>query len=550
MSRGRSNFQGDVGNGSTTLSNSQFLNTIIIKGGIINIAANTFSGCSSLSSVSIPDSVINIGANAFQNCTRLLSVSFPNSVKNIGASAFSGCSQLKSMTIPESVISIGAGAFTNCLPSLTIVWNYNPALTAAAFCTYYYTVNFPAGTTQISANAFANSRYLPNITIPNTVTSVGANAFANCAALAVKWNYNPALTAANFGAYLIEVNFGSGITSITANAFANCTELSRISISNTVTSLGNNAFYGCSKLELSTMPSGLTSIGSNAFYGIKTSYFAIPYSVTSVGASAFAGIPNCSIYWNYNPALTAENFASLLQYINLPSGLTSISANAFKGSSKVTTISIPATVTNIVNSAFYGCTGFNKISISGNVVTMGTNVFQNCSNLTIYANVTSKPNGWQSTWNSSNRPVFWLVSSNSADVFTGFGYNGSTYYWNGAVNLSISNANNCYYNSNTGEYSFNHYVNVGLTFTVRTVSSKNALSKITGTLSFTLNGTLKNTTTISVSIVNKVIIDNGSFSINTADLSNGTYTLTMTSNFSRSSWSGSSTHKFIFIIDR
>jgi len=41
------------------------------------------------------------------------------------------------------------------------------------------------------------------------------------------------------------------------------------------------------------------------------------------------------------------------------------------------------------------------------VTSIGSSAFYNCSSLTIYCEVTSKPSGWSSSWNESNRPVVW-----------------------------------------------------------------------------------------------------------------------------------------------
>ena len=38
---------------------------------------------------------------------------------------------------------------------------------------------------------------------------------------------------------------------------------------------------------------------------------------------------------------------------------------------------------------------------------IGDDAFSNCFNLSIYAEATSKPTGWEADWNSSDRPVVW-----------------------------------------------------------------------------------------------------------------------------------------------
>lgn len=41
------------------------------------------------------------------------------------------------------------------------------------------------------------------------------------------------------------------------------------------------------------------------------------------------------------------------------------------------------------------------------ILDLGEWSFDNCTSLTIYCEATSKPEGWHSNWNSSNRPVVW-----------------------------------------------------------------------------------------------------------------------------------------------
>jgi len=41
------------------------------------------------------------------------------------------------------------------------------------------------------------------------------------------------------------------------------------------------------------------------------------------------------------------------------------------------------------------------------VTSIGSYAFFGCSSLTIYCEATSKPSGWYSDWNYSNRPVVW-----------------------------------------------------------------------------------------------------------------------------------------------
>lgn len=94
-----------------------------------------------------------------------------------------------------------------------------------------------------------------------------------------------------------------------------------------------------------------------------------------------------------------------------------------------------------------------------------------------------------------------------------------------------------------------------MTFTTRTVEKKNAVSKINGTLTFNLKNSSGNviqthTTKVAVSIVNADSITNESFTISLSSLTNGTYTLEMTTSFTRAAWSNSETRKFEFVVDK
>lgn len=66
-------------------------------------------------------------------------------------------------------------------------------------------------------------------------------------------------------------------------------------------------------------------------------------------------------------------------------------------------------------------------------------------------------------------------------AFSDFGYNGSTYYWNGKVDMTVDMAYLCDANS-SNTIVFNG--NTALDFVLETVSSSNAFSQINGTVSF------------------------------------------------------------------
>ena len=152
-----------------------------------------------------------------------------------------------------------------------------------------------------------------------------------------------------------------------------------------------NYFEGDSDITHINIPAGVTTIPKSAFfYCSSLTSITIPDSVTTINSSAFY---SCS---NLTTVTISEN-----------SQLTTIENFAFKGCSSLTSIYIPDSVIAMKTDAFYECSSLTSINIPNSVTTIGDNAFYGCSNLTIYCEASSRPSGWASSWNSSNRPVIW-----------------------------------------------------------------------------------------------------------------------------------------------
>jgi len=142
-------------------------------------------------------------------------------------------------------------------------------------------------------------------------------------------------------------------------------------------------------------------------------------------------------------------------------------------------------------------------------------------------------------------------------AFSGFGYSGSTYYWNGKVDMTVGEAMDCNVNSSNIMV---FTASTKLSFLLSTNSYRNAWNTISGTVSFQLKnsageitqigGNDEHVSTVTVPKVNPVSLGNTSFTINTSSLSNDTYTLTLTSKLKRSSWTDTDTKTYKFIVDR
>lgn len=112
--------------------------------------------------------------------------------------------------------------------------------------------------------------------------------------------------------------------------------------------------------------------------------------------------------------------------------VTEIGDNAFKGNTKVTSISLPSTIKKIGKNAFRSCTKLKKITIPKNVTEIGSNVFYGCKNLKSITVTTTKltsKNVTKSTFKGlSKNTVIYVPKkklSSYSKLFKGKGFKGT-----------------------------------------------------------------------------------------------------------------------------
>jgi hypothetical protein len=352
-----------------------------------------FAGCIGLTSITIPSNVINIEDGAFSR-SGIVSVSFqePSNVRTISSGSFQDCTRLTSINIPNSVTSIGNNAFRNC-SSLT-------------------SITIPNSVMSIGNESFAQSGLL-SITIPNSVTSIAVTAFRNCPDLTSLDVIEGNSMFRSEGNCLIriptnEVVLGIrtsvipyGVTSIGDSAFRLISGLSSITIPNSVTSIGGSAFSDSRDLISVTFqhPSKVTRIENWTFgYTTYLSSIEIPNSVTSIGNNAF-----------HSSGVSSVIFQE-------PSVVRSIGSMAFYQCYRLVNILIPNSVTSIEHRAFEECRVLTKIFLPISVTSISSSVFRLTPELTIYAEATHQPSGWNLNWNPDWRPVVWGHVSEDDEV--------------------------------------------------------------------------------------------------------------------------------------
>ena len=271
-------------------------------------------------------------------------------VTTIGELAFSRCIYLTDINIPNSVTYIGYGAFSRC-KSLT-------------------EISIPNSVSTIDDDVFSECSFLTTINIPNSVTTIGDRAFSGTG-----WysNQPDGLVYAGLVAYKYKgtmppgtsITLKEGTLSISGYAFADCSGLTSIVIPNSVTYIGDWTFAYCESLTSIDIPKSVTKIGEDAFYDT-------PWFNNQPDGLVYAG----TVAYQYKGTMPSGT------NITLRNGTTSITGDAFRYCTGLTSIVIPNSVDSIAGEAFAGCKGLTSIVIPNSVTGIDSKAFDWCSGLT------------------------------------------------------------------------------------------------------------------------------------------------------------------------
>lgn len=234
--------------------------------------------------------VTKVGPSVFEDCLTLTKITFPESIVAVADRVFQNCKSLVTATLPKGVTTMGERVFAECEKLKDFV--------------------IPEALKKLEERAFYGCKSLTAIRIPDATGSIGKYAFYNCEGLE-------------------ELHLGNGVSTANDGAFANCTALRTLTIGRSFTD-AEYPFYDCNRLEsvsVHVSNSRYSAKDGNVYNkagtrlvqyaGGKADYsFTIPEEVTVIGERAF---------------YSALNLAS----VTLPTGLTSIGNDAFKGCYKL-----------------------------------------------------------------------------------------------------------------------------------------------------------------------------------------------------------------------
>lgn len=164
-----------------------------------------------------------------------------------------------------------------------------------------------------------------------------------------------------------------------------------------ITDIGDFAFAR-SDLTGIDIPEGVTHIGYAAFYHCDDlNNVSIPATVTDIDGYAFNNTPYIN---NFKSNVSGGDFlivgdGILLAYggsdsvISIPEGVKKIAPGVFMDNTKITAVSLPSTLTEVGEDAFRGCKNLSSVTGGDNVVAIGDRAYMNCplSALTIPGSV-------------------------------------------------------------------------------------------------------------------------------------------------------------------
>ena len=182
------------------------------------------------------------------------------------------------------------------------------------------------------------------------------------------YNNNSVLQAYNNSEYDILIKVSSGITN--TNQISNWDSIECVAgglfADYSLTGYVDWSYVGewSSTLTTATIPSAMTTISHNLFKGCINLSSVTIHN--NIGSIGHDAFYSCT-------SLTS---------ITIPSSVTSIDYYAFFGCSGLTSITIPNSVTSIGSDAFRSCSGLQSVVIGNGVTSIGAFAFSGCSGLT------------------------------------------------------------------------------------------------------------------------------------------------------------------------
>ncbi len=427
--------------------NLQNINLDNVKG----ISFNAFTNCQKLSYISVPN-VEEIYDQAFSE-SGLYEIYLPESLKILGKEVFYNCRRLREANIPSQINELDQGLFKECsnLTNITLHDGISVFKRDVFRGCGFSAFTIPQGLTTLGDFALAYCPNLKEISIPDHVTQIGICIFQGCFNLEKislpYLGYSIEEPCSLFNLFdgenylkLQEVIIAGGNT-LVDRAFHNFKGISKIILPNSIITIGKEAFKGCIGLQEIIIPDSVQYIGEMAFDDcINLQRMTLPFVGTSrdaIGEEAFFG-NIFGIYEEFGFIRIFQSNGSINKSYYIPGGLTEViitatntlPSGAFSGCITLKTIVLPEQLKKIDYYCFKGCIALENIALPNSLATIGQCAFQDCQAieeifiplpvaeirqyafygcfpLRICCEANTKPDGWETLWDSGIVDIQW-----------------------------------------------------------------------------------------------------------------------------------------------
>jgi hypothetical protein len=319
-------------NDSNDCSLQSGIKSVVFGHGIVRICNDSFSECSNLVSAVFPDTLTIINDWAFNNCA-LSVVHIPSLVSYIDFCLFS---------VKSNVIIDSGNSFYASTSDGSYAWGLDDG--CLRFSKKTGDVVIPSGVIKI-LDDFYKEKPISSVAFPDSLTEIGKGAFRNCDSLT-------------------SVSFDSGLVSIGNDAFNDCDALTSVSFGTSLKTIGSSAFCDDDALVSVSFASSADFIGDYAFdtCGSLTSVsgplpVSLGYSVFGscsklAGANVSGG---CSYLFNGSYLLKVDSSTWMSDSL-ISSSCSVIGTESFVPvAASLKSLVIPSSITRIESNAFKGC---------------------------------------------------------------------------------------------------------------------------------------------------------------------------------------------------
>ena len=280
-------------------------------------------------------------------------------IKTIADNTFSG-KEIMSLQTPKNEFSVNPAAFYGCINFEKLIISENTKLLSG---------QYPSGTiieyfgkpTTLNADAYGAIEGIDELTIPETIMSIEDGALS-------KIGINKLILSSKLS--LESQNLSNTITSVEVYPF----EEHAI--------LADRFFKDCINIQNIILRKGIIGFGEKAFYNTEAlRTLELEDNIEMWGEETFTFSGLTTIKYNGTFRLSDRSLPETLVNIEILSGTTELTDEAFSNMAQITKVTLPLTLETIGVSSFSGCTSLPTLILPENLKSIGNCAFNKCTSL-------------------------------------------------------------------------------------------------------------------------------------------------------------------------